>query len=122
MSYFVSSREETNLQVDPERLAVAIRRSWLGAELRSPNSPASNHSLEWVVWNADRRIDGSLDRAGQVVHLVGDVVDCARFAIWYRGQLAESHRLAFYDEGYSADIDLRAGMNEGQLIEPFLTR
>ncbi len=122
MSYFISPRQETDLRVDPTELARAIQTRWQGAEVRSPTNPASNHALEWVVATGDHRLEGSLDETGQVVHLVGDVEDCARFATWYRTLVPARYGLAFYDEGYSADVELADGTNELQLTEPFLVR
>lgn len=122
MSYFISPREQTNLKVDPAELAKALQARWQGADVRFPTSPASNHALEWVVTIADRPLEGSLDKAGQVVHLVGDVEDCAHFATWYRTFVPASYGLAFYDEGYSADVELAVGTDALQLKQPFLAR
>ncbi len=109
MSYFVSPRLETSLRMGPGQLA-DDQESWAGAVVRSPGSSASNHALEWVVRTADLPVEGSLDRTCQVVHLEDDLLDCARFAIWYRGQVPEDYTLVFYGEGYSAKVDLRAGI------------
>jgi hypothetical protein len=122
MSYFVSPRQQTDLRVDAAELAKGIQARWQGVDVRFPANPASNHALEWVLAVADRRLEGSLDKAGQVVHLVGDVEDCARFATWYRTLVPARYGLAFYDEGYSADVELADGTNELQLTEPFLVR
>ena len=120
MSYFISPREQTDLKVDPTDLAKALQTRWQGADVRFPTNPASNHALEWVVTTADRRLEGSLDKTGQVVHLVGDVEDCAHFATWYRTLVPARYGLTFYDEGYSADVDLAPSTDELQLTEPFL--
>ena len=122
MSYFISPRQQTDLRVGPTELAKAIQTRWHGAEVRFPTNPASNHALEWVVAIADHRSEGSLDKTGQVVHLVGDLEDCAHFATWYRTLVPARYGLAFYDEGYSADVELADGTNEVQPREPFLVR
>ena len=122
MSYFISPRQQTDLRVDPTELAKAIQAQWPGTEVRFPSNPASNHALEWVVAIADHRSEGSLDKTGQVVHLVGEVENCAPFATWYRTLVPARYGLAFYDEGYSADVELADGTNEPQLKEPFLVR
>ena len=122
MSYFISPREETDLRVDPQWLASSIQRQWQGAELRFPDDPGDNHSVEWTVRREGRHLEGSLDRTCQVIHLVGDVEDCAHFATWYRNVVPLRYSLAFYDEGYSADVELRANTNEAELTEPFLVR
>jgi len=122
MSYFISPREQTDLRVDPTELAEAIQTRWQGADVRFATNPASNHALEWVVTIANRSLEGSLDKTEQVVHLAGDVEDCAQFAIWYRTLVPARYALAFYDEGYSADVELADGTNELQLKEPFLVR
>lgn len=122
MSYFISPRQQTDLKVDAAELVKAIQARWPSVEVHFPTSSASNHGLEWVVAIADRRLEGSLDKTGQVVHLVGDVEDCARFATWYRALVPPRYGLAFYDEGYSADVELADGTNEAQLTKPFLVR
>jgi hypothetical protein len=120
--HFISPRGATDLSVDPKQLAAAIRSQWDRAEVNLPASPASKHAFEWIVWTADRALDGSLDKAGQVVHLTGDVEDCAHSAAGHRALVPARPTLVFYDEGYSADVTLAAGTKESELGEAFLAQ
>ena len=105
-----------------KRLAAAIQSQWDRTGLHLPANTASNHAFEWIVWTVDRARDGSLDKAGQVVHLTGNVEDCAHFATWSRGLVPARCTLVFDDEGYSAEVELTVGTKESELVEPFLAQ
>src|SRR5262249_41279673 len=53
-------------------------------------------------------VDGRLSRDGLFVALDADVHASARFARWLRSIVPSTQPLAFYDEGYTADVPLTA--------------
>ena len=120
MSYFVSPSEETEWQLAPSELGERLSRYWPDAEIRTVDNAASNHSLEWTLTINGSRIDGSLDKAGQAVHLEGDIDACARLARWLREQVPPQQELVFYDEGFSADVALLPTTSEEELVAPFV--
>lgn len=64
-------------------------------------------------------LTGSLDRTGQVIALDGWLEDCAVFAVWFRFLVPVEQQLAFYDEAYSADVELGTATTAEELIAPF---
>lgn len=121
MSYFVSPSEETEWQLAPSELAERLSRQWPDVAIRTAGNPDSNHSLEWTVTINEWRVDGSLDRTGQAIHLDGDIEACARLARWLREQIPPQQELVFYDEGFSADVALLPTTSEEELVAPFIS-
>ena len=120
MSYFISPPDNSDFQVSLDDFVASLQSKWPQLEIESVNNPKSNHLLEWKVTLDDRLLVGTLDKTQQVVHLDGDIRDCAHFAQWYQTQtVARKYTLAFYDEGYSAHVALSTGTTEQELIAPF---
>lgn len=120
MKQFISPPEETEWRLDHEELARGIQARWPDAETCKVKNPASGHSLEWTLHPQARVLAGSLDRTGQIVALEGHIEDCAAFALWLRTLVPTRQRLLFYDEGYSADVEIWMETNEDHLVAPFL--
>ena len=120
MSYFVSPREETDLNVDEAILTRNLDSRWPEIEVSRTSNPESNHVIEWSLRIDGRLLEGSLDKTRQVTHLDGDVRDCARFAVWFRSLIPDRYELAFYDEAYSADVELTEMTTEDEVAAPFL--
>ena len=116
----MSPSHETEWQLVPAELAERLSADWPGVDLLTVANPASNHALEWSVTIEGSRVDGSLDRTGQAVHLEGDIDACARLARWLREQVPPHQELLFYDEGFSADVALLPTTGEEELVAPFL--
>lgn len=119
MSYFISPVEETDWKLDSSALATAIQQHWPEAEVESVSDDSSNHQLEWSIKFQDHRLEGSLDRSGQAVHLDGDIDDCAAFAVWLRSEVSDAQSLVMYDESYSVDIALEPQMDQATIVEVF---
>lgn len=124
MSYFISPPDKTDLAISlaisVEDFVTALNAKWPDIEIKAIDNPESNHLLEWKMMFNNRLLIGTLDNTRQVVHLDGDIRDCAKFAQWYRTQVAADYTLAFYDEGFSADVTLSTDISEQQIAEPFL--
>ncbi|MDP9070864.1 MAG: hypothetical protein M3N68_06195 [Actinomycetota bacterium] len=120
MTYFVSPSQETEWQLAPSELAERLSRQWPDAVIRPVENQASNHSLEWTMTIDRWRVDGSLDKTGQTVHLDGDIDACAHLARWLREQVPPQQELVFYDEAFSADVALLPTTTEEDLVAPFI--
>ncbi len=118
--YLISPPEQTDLHIDPAHLAETLRIRWLDAEVRSPSVQDISRSLEWELQMNGRVLMGALARAGDAVYLDGDVRDCAIFAQWFRTQIPSRYNLVFYDEAYTADIELHDTTSKESIAEPFL--
>ncbi|NER24953.1 MAG: hypothetical protein F6J96_30480 [Symploca sp. SIO1C2] len=77
------------------------------------------YCLEWIIPIENRNLEGALERTGQAVVLDGDVSDCANFSLWLRSLISKKYPLFFYDEGYSADIELHQDTTQEQIVELF---
>ena len=119
MSYFISPPEKTDLKIDPKKFSSQIFKQWLLNQINTKDDPQSYHSLEWEILVEDRMLIGSLARIGDVIHLEGELSDVAKFAIWVRKQISNKYRLIFYDEGYTADIELRRDLSESEILNVF---
>lgn len=119
-SYFISPPEANSWEVSPNLLAEELKSQWANIQVETVDAVQSIHALSWILKIGEWRLDGTLTKEGDVVHLDGDVRACAAFAIWFRTVIPIEQDLLFYDEGYSSDIALNEGMTEVDLIEPFM--
>ena len=65
---------------------------------------------------------GEVDRNGTSLVLDGDLHDCAEVAAWFREIVPDVQPLIFFDEGYTAQVDLHRGMTPDEIAAPFLAR
>jgi hypothetical protein len=98
-----------------------IRARWPDARIRllaareyEPNA------LEWEVQMTHNLLVGKFAREGTYIVLDGDIHDCAEVAVWFREIVPDVQPLIFFDEGYTAQVDLHRGMNPAEVAAPFL--
>ena len=115
MKIFISPVAETDWTVDAGELVAEIKSRFPEAIVTERTTGA--HSLEWKLADS---VEGSLDLSGNTVVLDGNILDCARFAVWYRRLVPVSQLLVFYDESYSADLELELATTVEELITPFV--
>ncbi len=118
MSYFISPPDETSWEFDPDEFRERLSE-WQDIRFREIGDPASMTSCEWSMPMRFGELFGSLDHAGQVVHLDGFLGDCALFALWLRDLVPPDIELLFYDEDYSADVALMTFTREADLVRAF---
>lgn len=122
MNYFVSPAAKTDLIIDPTQLATHLKSQWREVEIRPLKNPQREYSLEWLIPMEGGNLEGSLEKTGQAVILDGDVSDCARFSLWLRSLIDPKYPLFFYDEGYSADIELHQKTTQEQIVNLFVSQ
>ncbi len=122
MNYFVSPAAKTDLIIDPTQLATHLKSQWRKVEIRPIKNPQREYSLEWIISMEGRDLEGALEKTGQAVILDGDVADCAKFSLWLRSLIDPKYPLFFYDEGYSADIELQQKTTEEQIVNLFASQ
>jgi hypothetical protein len=120
MNYFVSPAEKTDLIIDPTQLATHLKSQWHEVEICPIQNPQREYSLEWIIPMESRNLEGALEKTGQAVILDGDVADCAKFSLWLRSLIDPKYPLFFYDEGYSADIELHQKTTQEQIVNLFV--
>ena len=122
MNYFVSPATKTDLIIDPTQLATHLKSQWDKVEIHPIKNPQREYSLEWIIPMEGRNLEGALEKTGQAVILNGDVSDCARFSLWLRSLIDSKYPLFFYDEGYSADIELHQRTTQEQIVNLFFSQ
>jgi hypothetical protein len=122
MNYFVSPAAKTDLIIDPTQLATHLKSQWREVEIHPIENPQRAYSLEWIIPMESRNLEGALEKTGQAVILDGDVSDCARFSLWLRSLIDPKYPLFFYDEGYSADIELHQKTTQEQIVNLFASQ
>lgn len=120
MSYFISPPEKTDWRIGTDVLAKGLLTQWPDAQVEIITNPQSLHAIAWTLQIGEWRLDGTLTKDGNVVHLDGDVRACATFALWFRTKVPTEQDLLFYDEGYSADVPLQVETTKDDLVAPFL--
>lgn len=118
-SYIVSPPKETPWQMDLQAFAVELRQHWAEIVLRT-STTAGHTAIEWTLPMEHGPLEGGIDRSGQAVYMDGDIRDCAQFAVWVRTLVPLQQGLIFYDEGYSADVNIEAESSVNDLVKPFI--
>jgi hypothetical protein len=118
--YLISSPDGIEEVISSSNFANRIKTVWQldDESIQINTDEQSTRSLAWVMNTDGRRIDGYLFRNGHLV-LDGDIRDCSKFAVWYRQQVPQEIKLVFYDESYSADIELTLETTEQDVITSF---
>jgi hypothetical protein len=120
MNYFISPSEETDLKIDSVQLIHRLKEKWSNIDIHTLDNPARAYSLSFRIPLENSSIEGSLERTGQCVVLEGDVQNCANFALWLRSWIDHKYKLLFYDEAYSADIELGMETTEYDIVKRFM--
>ena len=121
MRYIITPVGAANWRFPAARFAAKLRAQWPKAAIRIVDDAASPHALEWTLpMRATRKVAGALDRAGQVVEVVGDIRDCATFAHWFRTQLPDTYRVRLSDADATTSIEVRPETTEAELVAAFV--
>jgi hypothetical protein len=83
------------------------------------HNPADIHALEFSIAMAHSRVFGSLHRAGDSVVFVGNIQDCAEFALWCRSIIPRDEPATFCDESMSGSLDLDISTTLDDILEAF---
>jgi hypothetical protein len=120
-SYFISPPRQTSWTFDVEELTHALRGAWPKVEVERISDPKSVHCLRWTIEGEfPGPVEGTLAKNGNTIHLDGDLRGAVAVALWVR-TIAPAHaELIFYDEGYTADVQVTSQSTEDDLASPFL--
>jgi protease II len=121
MNYFISPPEETDLKIDSAQLINRLKAEWPNIDIQPLDNPEQTYSLSFRIPLQNSHLEGSLERTGQCIVLDGDVRDCAKFALWLRSQINRKYQLLFYDEAYSADIELSSETTAHDITKRFMS-
>ncbi len=117
MSFFISPPKPTDWRLAPLSLQRALEGRFNSISVAQVE--AANRLLEWSIETSSGILEGGLDTDGNAIILDGDLSDCAEFAVWLRSLVPTSQALVFYDEDYSADIELTLRTNTADIILMF---
>ena len=120
MRYFISPSEKTDWRISRDAFAKELLMQWPEAHIEMITNFQSLHALAWTLQIGEWRLDGTLTKDANVVHLDGDIRACATFALWFRSRVPTEQDLLFYDEGYSADVPLLLETTKAELVAHFL--
>ncbi|OAD19618.1 hypothetical protein THIOM_004737 [Candidatus Thiomargarita nelsonii] len=120
MKYLISTPKPTNLTIKPTQFTSHLKAKWLNIDIHTINNPKRVYGLEWVMPMENGNLEGLLERTGQCIALDGDVRDCAKFALWFRSLVDNQYPLFFYDQAYSADLELREYTTKNDIVKCFM--
>lgn len=119
MKYLISPPEKSDLIIEPTQISEVLKSDWHQVKIQTILNPDRHYLLEWEITIDDRILEGMFTPEGPVFSLDGDIQDCAKFALWLRTKIDNKYPLFFYDQGYSADIELRLNTTIKEIIEQF---
>src|SRR5687768_15670923 len=102
MNYFFITEQEGVFPAP--RFAQLLRSRWPRATVEEVQDPADIHALEFSIPMEHSRVDGSLNREGDSVVFIGDLRDCAGFALWCQSLTPPGEPATFCNEGMSGSI------------------
>jgi hypothetical protein len=120
MNYLISTPKPTDLIIEPTAFTHHLKAKWQAIDIHSITDPERVYQLKWISQMENGNLEGMLQRTGQGIALDGDIRDCAKFALWFRSLVGSQYPLFFYDQAYSADIELREGTLENDIVKCFM--
>jgi hypothetical protein len=120
MDYLISTPKPTDLTIESTPFTNHLKAKWQQIDIHTINDPEGVYKLKWIIAIENGNLEGMLQRTGQGIALDGDIRDCAKFALWFRSLVDSQYPLFFYDQGYSADIELREGTLENDIVKCFM--
>ncbi|MFY0582147.1 hypothetical protein ACN28S_54765 [Cystobacter fuscus] len=117
MNYFVIT--ERQAVITAPAFTRSMRSRWPVATVEEVRSAASSHVLEFSVPMLHGEVTGSLNREGCSVAFIGDLEDCADFALWCRELLPPGEPATFCDESMSGSLDLTASTTLADIFHAF---
>jgi hypothetical protein len=117
MKYFVIT--ESDDLVSAPGFARLLCAQWPQATVEHVSDPLSNYALEFSVPMAHSHVDGSLNRAGSAIAFIGDLRDCAEFALWCRSIIPAHEPLTLCDESMSGSLLLESATTVTHIFDSF---
>ncbi len=117
MKYFVITESDDLLSAGS--FARLLCDGWPQATVEHVTHPDSTYALEFRVPMAHSRVDGSLNRSGNTVAFIGDLRDCARFALWCRTIVPAHDPLTLCDESMSGSLALEPATTAADIFQSF---
>jgi hypothetical protein len=117
MNYFFIPQRQGLLSA--QEFLQRLRLRWPLAHVEQVLNSADSHALEFNIAMEHSRIYGSLNRGGDSVVFVGDIRDCAEFALWCLSILPEGETATFCDESMSGSLELDTGSLLSDILHAF---
>ncbi len=118
MNYFFIPRKEGTLP-HARSFQELLTSRWPQAQIEEPRSPVDVHALEFIIPMRHSEVHGSLRRAGDSVVFVGDLTDCAEFALWCQSIISPGEAATFCDESMSGILELDATTTLANILQAF---
>jgi hypothetical protein len=117
MNYFFITRSEG--AIPPADFIQRLKSQWPMATITPISNLASSHALEFGVPMEHSRVDGSLNREGCSIVFIGDLRDCADFALWCRTLFSQEEPATFCDESMSGSLELDGSTTRSDIFQAF---
>jgi hypothetical protein len=117
MNYFVITESEG--AVSPGAFTRLLKSRWPLATVEEVHNPANSHALEFSVPMMHSLVEGSLNREGCSIVFIGDLRDCADFALWCRTLLPPNEPATFCDESMSGSLELGSTTTIADIFRTF---
>lgn len=95
-----------------------LRTRWNNVEVhRLP--PERTNAVNATIEDEGPTVIIGLQRNGSTVTVDGDLDQAITIAMWYRGLVPREHPLLFFDEAFTADVELTPDTTAEELAAPF---
>ncbi|HEY1274904.1 MAG TPA: hypothetical protein VGF25_08330 [Thermoleophilaceae bacterium] len=118
-TFLISPPSETEWRMGEDDFEQRLRSRWPDADVRRHDDPERTYGLEFTLRDDGPPVIGGLEREGWTVFVEGEPEQAARIARWFRDQVPPEQPLLFYDQEYSAQVELGADTQVEELAAPF---
>lgn len=118
-SFLICAPQETEWRVDNDRFETLLRSRWPEVTVRHHDDPGRTYPVDADVTQDGATFTVMLERDGSTLSIEGTAEQAAAVAHWWRRQAPADQELAFFDQGYSAQVDLTDDMSVAQIAAPF---
>jgi hypothetical protein len=115
--YAVTSPTEPGWSLDVSHL-----RSVLAGTPHNQILEDQSSETRWLVWRTGDHpdVELSIDRNGKVLYLRGPIEDAAAEALAFLRFVPADGAAVFFDESYTASVDLREATSVPSIVAPWL--
>ncbi|BAZ17761.1 hypothetical protein NIES4071_96410 [Calothrix sp. NIES-4071] len=123
MEYLITPIEETDWRINELDLINHLSEKWSNVQIKEITNLDDFYCFEGLInlSGNDKTLEFALHRDRQGVSLDGYLENCALFAVWLRSLVPQDQKLAFYDQGYNAHIELNQNTTELEIINSFIS-
>lgn len=117
--FLISIPGERNWQIGEDDFEQRLRSRFPDVEVQRRDDEDDVYPVSATIESDGPPVIVGLQRNGSTLSIDGDLDQAGTIARWYRDQVPGEQPLVFYDQEYTADVELRPDTTAEELTAPF---